>query len=53
MLLRQKKEKDLMLQARRFNDLGKVVYLVVVIVVNIIFWWIAIAEFLRPPEEYL
>lgn len=37
----------------RFNGFAKVVYIVVVILFNIVFWTVAITEFVVPAEEYL
>ncbi len=46
-------EEDPLRYAKRFNTFGKVVYIVTVVVFNIVFWIVAINEFVIPPEEYL
>ncbi len=48
-----KLDKDAQLRASRFNDFAKVVYLVVVVGFNIVFWIVAMQEYMRPAEEYL
>ena len=40
-------------KARKYNQMGKYGYLTVVIVFQIIFWIVAINEFMRPAEAYL
>lgn len=39
--------------AKRLNDLGKVVYVAIIIAFNIFFWVVAITEYVRPAEEYI
>ena len=46
-------EDDLLASARRWNNLGKIVYVVIYVVFNIVFWITAITEYLRPAEEYI
>ncbi len=42
-----------MVTAHRLNTFGKVAYLGLVFVFNLVFWTIAIVEYVRPAEEYL
>ena len=44
---------DLLASARKWNHLGKIVYVVIYVVFNIVFWITAITEYLRPAEEYI
>ena len=44
---------DLLASARRWNHLGKIVYVILYVLFNIVFWITAITEYLRPAEEYL
>lgn len=44
---------DVLAAARRVNDIGKVIYVVLYIMFNIVFWSVAITEYIRPAEEYI
>lgn len=44
---------DLLAAARRVNDIGKVIYVVLYVMFNIVFWAVAITEYIRPAEEYI
>ena len=44
---------DILAPARRFNNIGKVVYVGFYVIFNIIFWSTAISEYVRPAEEYI
>ena len=47
------KDEDKYEAARRWNHLGKVVYVVLYLIFNIAFWAVAIQEYVRPAEEYI
>ena len=47
------REEDTLASARRWNFLGKVIYVVLYLLFNIVFWSIATNEYLRPAEEYI
>ena len=40
-------------RAEFINWLGKVIFICLCLIFNIIFWGIAIAEYVRPAEEYI
>ena len=44
---------DARVRARRFNNFGKIIYVLIVVAFNIIFWVIAVRVYLMPPEKYL
>jgi len=44
---------DALEAARRWNYLGKIVYVVLYVFFNIVFWITAISEYVRPAEEYI
>ena len=44
---------DKLAAARRWNYLGKIVYLVLYLMFNLVFWCIALTEYVRPAEEYI
>ena len=46
-------DKDPYQKVKRLNKMAQVGYIVVILIFNVIFWAIAIEEFLRPAEEYL
>jgi len=48
-----KPETDPLQSAKRFNRFGKIVYVVCVVVFNVVFWSVALAEFYTPAEHYL
>ena len=41
------------LKAKRLNKIAKVVYVLLVLAFNFIFWIVAIIEYLKPAVEYL
>ena len=44
---------DALEAARRWNYLGRIVYVVLYVFFNIVFWITAISEYVRPAEEYI
>ena len=46
-------KEDKLAAARRWNYLGKIVYLVLYLMFNLVFWIIALTEYVRPAEEYI
>ena len=46
-------EKKLIKHARIMNTIGKVAFVVIMIIFNIIFWAVAFAENMRPAEDYM
>lgn len=46
-------EGDILAAARRWNHIGKIVYVVLYILFNIVFWATAISEYVRPAEQYI
>ena len=44
---------DELAPARHMNCIGKIVYVVLYIFFNIVFWVTAITEYVRPAEEYI
>ena len=46
-------EEDCLLQAKRINHVGRILFIVLTLIFNIVFWAIAAYEFSRPAEEYL
>ena len=46
-------EEDNLAAARRWNHLGKVIYVVCYLLFNLVFWITAITEYMRPAEEYI
>ena len=46
-------ENKLMKHASKMNAIGKVVFIVIMIIFNIIFWIVAFVEQLRPAEDYI
>ena len=44
---------DTLAMARRWNHLGKVIYVVLYLIFNLVFWTSAIAEYMRPADEYI
>ena len=44
---------DVLAAARRWNHIGKIVYVVLYILFNIVFWITAISEYVRPAEQYI
>ena len=44
---------DKLSEARKWNHLGKVIYVVLYAVFNLVFWIVAITEYMRPAEEYI
>lgn len=44
---------DILAAARRWNHVGKIVYVVLYVIFNIVFWATAISEYVRPAEEYI
>lgn len=44
---------DILAAARRWNHIGKIVYVVLYILFNIVFWATAISEYVRPAEQYI
>ena len=46
-------EEDELAPARHMNCIGKIVYVVLYIFFNIVFWVTAISEYVRPAEEYI
>jgi len=49
----EEEEEDGLKKARRFNALAKVVYILLVIAFNVIFWSISLVEYHRKGEEIL
>ena len=46
-------DEDELVAAKRMNNIGKIVYAVLYLIFNIVFWVIAISEYVRPAEEYI
>ena len=46
-------EDDELETAKRINNIGKIVYAVLYLIFNIVFWVTAISEYVRPAEEYI
>ena len=46
-------KEDKLAAARHWNYLGKIVYLVLYLMFNLVFWIIALTEYVRPAEEYI
>ena len=40
-------------RAKKINTIGKIIFVSITVIFNLIFWTIAIYEFSRPPENYL
>ena len=44
---------DVLAAVRRWNHIGKIVYVVLYILFNIVFWATALSEYVRPAEQYI
>ena len=46
-------EKDYIEKAKLFNQLGKIIFVFLCVIFNVVFWSIATIEYMRPAEEYI
>ena len=46
-------ENNFLLQAKKINNIGKILFVFLTLLFNVVFWAIAAYEFSRPAEEYL
>ena len=46
-------EEDELASAKKINKGGRVLFMLIILTFNLIFWLIALSEYVKSPEEYL
>jgi hypothetical protein len=49
----EQSQKDMMINAKRINTAGKIIFILICVFFNLVFWVLAINEYKRPAEEYI